>query len=169
MARRSGRRTDYLWASSGDQELAVDLSTNTGTFGTTAFQTTLPQTLTRLRGKVGVTLDAAGVEESCMLLCGVAVVSAEYFVSGSAPEIFVANDSDEVNWVWTGGLYLSAGAEGATNTNGLIRDIEIDSKAMRKMRANSSVVFVHQTPAELKTDGGGTLDITWWLHFLLGS
>jgi len=167
---RSGRRTDYEWISVGDFEDNVDLGVATGTFGSTGLTIARPLTLTRLRGRVAVTLDAGAVNENAMILCGVMILTADKFVGGGgAPELFVQAGSDEASWVWQGSLYVSAGDEAAVNENWLSQSLEIDSKAMRRMKPSETLAFVFQAPTELVRDASGTYNVTWHLHALFGS
>ena len=132
-SRTSGRRTDYQWSSGGDVENAQDIGVQAA-FGGVSLTPTDPSTLTRCRGKVGVHLDAAAVNESAMILCGLLVVPLEFFNVGTAPEIFGDNVDDEVRWLWQGALYVTSGDEVAIVNEGLIASIDIDSKAMRRMK-----------------------------------
>jgi len=168
MPRRTGRRTDYQWFNSGDLEADNDLGVGTGVFGSTAFEFGQAQTLTRLRGKVGVYLDAGAGDESAMILCGFTVIPEDMFTGGTAPEIFNAS-VDETSWVWQGALYVAAGLNATAVEDGQFDRIEIDSKAMRRVKANSVLAFVFQAPAALVNDVAGTFDLTWQVHGLVGS
>ncbi len=169
MARtRSGRRTDYQWFNLGDVEVTQDLGVATAKFGSVGFDILRPQTLTRIRGKVGVMLDAGGVGESAMILVGLTVLTNDSFITGQAPELFNAS-LDEGNWLWQGALYVASGDEGAVVADGLFDRLEIDSKAMRRMKASDTIAFVHQIPTELLSDATGTYNLTWYIHGLLGS
>ena len=88
MARqRSGRRTDYSWSNFGDVALAQALSAG-GLFGATSSAVLVPQTLMRVRGRVGVVLDTGGLNESVMVLCGLMAINTDALAGAAAPEIF---------------------------------------------------------------------------------
>ena len=171
MARgRSGRRTDYTWFNFGDVELARDLSNSDAVAGSTGFAFSETATITRLRGMVGVTLDAGGVDENAMILCGLRISSADGFSVGTAPEI-VTNTADEVRWIWQGSLYVSSGAEASVDGAfpGLVATTVIDSKAMVRIKSTEVLQFIFQNPAALVTDATGTYDLTYFVHGLSGA
>ncbi len=167
-SRSSGRRTDYSWGNFGDFESSHNLTTSTAVFGSTKFDFSTPGTIARVRGRVGVNLDAAAVDERTMVVCGLMVGATDSIVTGVAPEVFT-NGADEARWLWQGSLYLDSGAEAAVNNNGLIRDLEIDSKGMARVKPNESIGFVFQTPADLTVDQGGVIDLIYFVHVLVGS
>jgi len=168
MARgRQGRRTDYQWANTGDVLVSNDLSDNPAVFGTTGATFAAPGTITRVRGRVGVVLDATAVGESAMILCGLIVVTEDAFAGGIAPELASAGD-DEGSWIWQGALYVNSGAEAAVATDALSHTIEIDTKAMRRVKSRDVLAFVFQAPAIIVVDQGGTYDITYYYHTLFG-
>ncbi len=164
VARRSGRRTDYTWTNFGDIALGQDLGV-VAQLGPSKFLFNLTSTIVRLRGKVGVTLDTGGVDENAIILCGLFLAVDDL---NTAPEIFTGT-ADEASWIWQGALYVSSGSEAAVNTNFLSDSIEIDSKAMRKVKSNRSLFFIHEAPAALVTDQAGTYDISYYVHILGGA
>ena len=169
MARGRGRRTDYNWDNFGDVMDALDLSTTDAQFGTQGLVSGEAATITRVRGRIGVTLNAAAANEDAIILVGLTVVKTDAFIAAATPEISTtASPSDEASWLWQGAIYVSSGAEAAVITDGLIRDLEVDSKAMRKVKANDTLALVIHTPAKLVTDQGGTFDLTYFFHCLLG-
>ncbi len=168
-----GRRTsrpDFSWANFGDIEAAVDLSVATAQMGTTALEAVVPQTLTRIRGKVALTLNAAGVGESVLMVCGLLIMNKDAFAVGNtaAPEL-VLNGIDEASWIWQGTLYVDSGDEAAVNTNFLTDSIEVDSKAMRKQKPGQTLVFIWQANGQLVQDMGGVYDLTYFFHCLAQS
>ena len=165
MPRRAGRRTDYEWLNMGDVESDIDLGVGAGKFGTAGLTFLAAGTITRMRGKVGVSLNTGGAGESAMILCGLVMTQAD--VSGTAPEIFTF-DSDDDSWIWQGALYVNSGDEAAVTTDFLSDSIEIDTKAMRRFKPGQSLALVHQSPAELIVDQAGTYDLTYFVHVLIG-
>jgi len=164
---RSGRRTDYSWSNFGDSIVAADIGQQ-GDFGPAVSTVLAPQTLMRIRGKVGVVLDTGGANESAIILCGIMVGNTDLIVGGGPPELFTGQD-DEASWVWQGALYVNSGAEAAVVTDFLSDSLDVDSKAMRKMKPGQAIAFVHQSPAELAVDQGGTYDLTYFFHCLNGT
>ncbi len=165
MARR-GRRADYSWSHAGDEENGQDLGANTGVFASSALAITVPGTIVRIRGKIAAQLDAGAADERAMILVGLTVVRSDYFASGTAPELFSGAPADEGSWLWQGQLFVSSGSEGAVVNDFLVDRIEIDTKAMRKVKSGDSLVLVHQAPAGLVIDQTGTYDLMWYIHCL---
>ncbi len=168
MSRRTGRRTDYQWGSMADVETGLDLGNVSGRFATTTLILGLASTLMRIRGVIGATLDSAAVNESVLALFGIGLFNTDQVAAGSAPEINVAGN-DEFNWMWTGALYLSSGMEAAIVTDQLSASLDIDTKAMRRGKADDVVALVSHTPASVVVDQTGTWDFTYYLHVLQGS
>ncbi len=169
--RSTGRRTDYQWFSFGDIENAQDISTNTAFFAGSQVNFGIPGTVMRVRGRVGLVLDAGAVNEGGILLCALGIFSTEFVATGAAnaPEIFGDGASDEASWLWQGSLFVTSGGESAVNTNGLNASIEIDSKAMRKIKPGQTLAMVYHLPAELWIDQTGTVDIFGYVHALIGT
>ncbi len=163
---RRTSRPDYSWSNFGDVMEDQDLSSTSGILGTTAQTVLTSQTLIRTRGRVGVTLNATAVDERTMLLMGLVIMNGDAFtVGGTAPEIFTGVD-DEASWIWQGSIYLDSGNEAAVNTNQLWGTVEVDNKAMRKLKPGQVIAFVFQTPPALTTDQGGTYDLIYYFHCL---
>ncbi len=169
MARRSsGRRTDYEWGNFGDSIVALDQLAS-GTIGPIFASFSVAGTLVRIRGKVGATLNTAAVGEHVMLLLGLTVISNDAAAAGVVPEILNdVNAIDDGNWVWQGAIYLSSGDEGAVVSDMLMGSIDIDTKAMRRFKASDALVFVAQAPPLLGVDQGGTIDLSYYIHNLIG-
>ena len=169
MPRRTGRKTDYQWTNFGDIAQSNDLA-GQGVFGITGSVILAPQTLVRMRGKVGVTLDAAAVDEHAIILCGVQIVTTDNFAGGVASELFT-NVADDASWIWQGALYVSSGAESSVDGAfpGLAASVDIDSKAMRKLKVGQTLAFVHQSPTELANDQAGSYDLVYYIHCLIGT
>ncbi len=168
MARRSGRRTDYEWSHFGDVGTGKDVSTTSAAFGATGLEINIPGTLTRCRGKIGIVLDAAGVNESFICLFGLVIVSDDQFSSTVCPELFSAGQ-DEASWLWQGSLYVNSGAEAAVIPQFLSANLDVDSKAMRRVKPAHTLALAFQTPQELTVDQGGTWDLSYYIHALFGS
>ncbi len=166
MARRSGRRTDYSWSNFGDVTLGVDIGVARQQVVGLATVAS-PQTLTRIRGLIGATLDTAAVDEHGLLLLGLTIMTADAFAADAPPEIG-NNSNDEASWIWQGAIYLSSGAEAAIVPDQLSGSVAIDTKAMRKVKPLDVCVLVMHAPADLWLDQGGTIDVHSYMHTLLG-
>ncbi len=171
MARRrgfgGGRGPDYNWNHFGDVNNANDLGTSVSVLGSTSLVFSGAQTIVRIRGKVGCILDTGGVNESTMLLVGLTILNADAVASGVAPELMTpASGGDDGNWIWQGALWVNSGAEAAVVPDALSDSVEVDTKAMRRVKSNESLAFVFQTAAELTVDATGTIDITYFMHVL---
>ncbi len=167
--RRSGRRTDYIWAAFGDSIIALDQA-QAASVATTGFVFSIAGTIVRIRGTIGATLDAGAVDEQVMLLLGLTVMNGDAFTVGIAPEIFPDGaGADEASWIWQGALYLSSGAEGAVVSDQLMGSLEIDTKAMRRVKTNDVLALILQAPPLLGVDQTGTIDLSYYIHVLVGS
>ncbi len=163
MARSSGRRTDYTWATMGDVVLAIDIGA-VATVSPNVLQFLTAQTVTRIRGKVAATLDTGGAGESCILLAALGIFPTDM---ATAPEIFTTG-ADEDSWIWQGALYLSSGAEAAVVEDALSFQIDVDTKAMRRVKPLQELRMIFEVPSALATDQGGTVDATSYCHVLTG-
>ncbi len=168
MPRSSGRRTDYEWANFGDVHLAQDLGAGQAIFSSTALGFNVAGTIMRCRGRVGVILDTGGVDENAIILCGLMVGNSDLIAATTpAPELFTTG-TDEARWLWQGQLYVNSGAEAAVIPDFLSATIELDTKAMARVKPGQSLAFVYEAPAALVTDQAGTFDISYFVHSLLG-
>ena len=167
MARRQGRRTDYSWANCGD--LVADVDPGAAAVFVCGLQVVEAATVTRIRGRIGAVLDAGGLQEHVMLLAGITIVGSDAFAAGIAPELFSAAGPDEASWVWQGSLFLTSGAEPAVVPDGLSASLEIDTKAMRRVKNLEVVALVVEIPAELALDQAGVVDVIGFLHLLTGT
>ena len=167
-SRGSGRRTDYSWGNFGDIAASIDLGFGAASFGATRFVFNVAGTVMRVRGKVGVVLDTGGVNESAIILCGLIIVPGDMLTT--PPELFT-DGSDEGPWLWQGALYVSSGAEASVDGAfpGLTANVDIDSKAMRRIKPTEQLAFVHESPASITADQTGTYDLTYYVHVLVGT
>jgi len=171
--RSRGRRTDYSWKGVTDIVNAIDIGDASAYLGTFSILST-PATLMRVRGQVYVQLDPAAVDERATILCGIGVFTEDAVAAGVAPE-FTTNGGDEEfgGWLWTGALFVSSGAGTLLDTTAsgftFAAHLEIDSKAMRRLKPQDRVAFVFQAPAVGAQDQGGTLDLMVQYRCLLGT
>ena len=168
MARGRGRRTDYSWGTIADVQLAVDPGSAALFMGSTG-SFIAPGTVMRLRGRVCAGMDGGGADESIGVMVGVGVFDVDQIVAGAAPEFTTDGSNDEFNWIWVGMLWLWSGNAGAAEDgSGQFDRLEIDSKAMRKVKPNEQIAIVLEAPAPLATDQTGTVDVTAFVRILTG-
>ncbi len=166
----SGRRTDYEWFAVGDVLNAIDPGAAAQFLGT--FSTlTIAATLMRVRGRAYGQIDPGAAAEQHTILLGIGIFTTDAVAAGVAPEFQVDGGTVEYNWLWTGALFVSGlnqTSEGLASSAASDR-IEIDSKAMRKLKPNEVVAMVVEAPAALAVDQGGTSDLMVRYRVLIGS
>ena len=119
-------------------------------------------TIVRIRGSIMITTILAGVAGArANIFCGIKLVTASAFSSGTHQQPFTDAGSD---WIWwtTAAMHLVGGTVATPSVDGgtLFKRIEIDSKAMRKVPINSLLAIVVENLALVSTMtiefGGGT-------------
>ena len=166
MARRGGRKTDYQWGAFQGTILALDNAVGADGLGSTGFIFSQALTVTRIRGSVGVTLNPGGVGEAVMIRCGIIKVSENAFAAGSTAISNTFDDPGE-DWIWMGHLYVSSGSEAAiVAASQLVDRVEIDTKAMRKVKPGETFAFTASVVASV--DNGGDCDLLFSNRVLLG-
>ena len=166
---RAGRRADYEWTNFGDSEVSLDLSVASGVFGTSGGVVQRPGTIVRIRGKIAAQLDTTSADERALVLLGLMVVSPDGFATGAAPEIFTGG-ADDGRFLWQGALFLSSLAEAAVvEGDNLFASVDVDTKAMARVKANETVALIIHTPAQTTVDQGGVFDLLYFMHVLVAS
>ena len=151
-----GRRADYDWQAQAGSITALDLTAGASSIiAMIAFLQA--STMVRIRGEAFVQLNAAAANERTIIALGLLVTTDEAVAAGggSIPEPF---DDAESPWVWHSFASVSSGAEAAVVSDGLFARVPIDSKAMRRVKQNETLVFVAEI-ANTPADQGGTVDI----------
>ncbi len=151
-------RKSYEWNTMGDVLNAVAIPAKN--LGVNSLQAGVPQTIVRLRGTVGATLDAGGVDESLIVRFGIRIVSSDAAAIGATAIPGPGSDRSE-DWMWTGQLYLTSGDEAAIVTDMLSGSLVIDGKAMRKFQTGEVLVFMQEVLAAEYTDQGGALNTVY--------
>jgi len=166
--RSSGRKTDYGWIGACSSVVGVDLPVNTGSLGSSGINLTAPSTLTRTRGKLLIQLDAGANDERVVIAVGLIVVQSSAFVSGLAAVPKPHTDA-EADWFWHQYVILSSLAESAVTGDStfLAERVEIDSKAMRKIKPNESIIGVAEVCSVV--DQTGLWDWMFGIRCLFGS
>ena len=168
MAHSRGRKTDYSWQGFAGQMQDMDLAlanAAVGVGGSSRLDIGVPLTLTRIHGVLQVVLNATAVDERCIVAFGLIVVSVNAISAGvaSLPHPFT---NAEAPWILHAYMAVDSGNEGAVNTNSLTATVVLDSKAMRRVKPDSSLVAVAEI-AQVQ-DQGGTLDLQYGFRVLAG-
>ena len=166
MPRRAGRKTDYEWNTITGVITALDI--NAEALGSGTLVIAIPGTHARVRGRVFAQLDATAVDERATVVVGLRYATDDAVAAGVSALGNPFDDPDN-DWLWTGHLFVSSGAEGAVVNEFLGDRIEIESKAMRRVKPGSTLAFVAVTPSAGAVDQGGTVDILFSYRALLGT
>ncbi len=165
MANRSrGRRTDYEWTGACGDADAIDLAVNVTTAPLVFVDFNAPFTIMRIRGIIQVQLNAAAVNERALIAFGIGIVTTDARAAGTVPD---PAQEPEFPWMWYGYAAVSSLNEAAIQPDALSAILEVDTKAMRKVKPGQSVMLVGQVCSS--QDQGGSFDVQAGLRFLLGS
>ena len=157
-------RVAYEWTAVGDAHATQTIPGKL--IGVTSYLAALPQTVVRIRGTVGATLDAATVDEFLIVRFGIVKTTSDAFIAGVASLPGPGSDRDQ-DWIWTGQLFLTSGGQAAMNENLLSAQLVLDTKAQRKMRSNEVLVFMAEVLVAEYVDTGGTLDFVYAFDVLV--
>ena len=160
-------RRPTFWEGAG---LNLTVTTGASVSATVVSEAQLEQvpnpTLVRIRGSLLVLVTAAAATpSSCVAFLGIKVVQAAALAAGAPAVPFTDIGSD---WVWwqAVGMNLAGGTVAAPNSDGstIVHRVEIDSKAMRKIKGNEVLVFVAQNVVATSTQ---TFDVDGGMRVLL--
>jgi len=123
-------------------------------------------TLVRIRGSILVVMTAsAATPGACLATFGIKVIQGAAFAA-AAPALPLTDVGSD--WVWwtTVPMSLTGGSVAAPNSDGrtIVHRVDIDSKAMRKVKGNELLVFVAENTAVLSTQ---TFDVDGAVRVLL--
>ena len=158
---RGSRKTDFEWVGdTGVSASNIEVQTAVLSVGTG-----IPATLHRLRGNVLVNMDVGAADQSMVVGLGVALVSTDAFTVGgtSLPSPI---DDDEFPWIWHQFVPLRSITGTQVDEPSQSRYIEVDSKAMRKVKPAQTLVLVSDS---VLLSGSPTYDVTAGIRFLFGS
>ena len=146
MARRAfhARTIDYKqWTSL--LSLVRDEST-TSTFQGAAINFLEPATILRMRGFVSAAFDETmQVGDEFMVTFGLGIISSDAFAAGAASIPDPASEP-EYPWLWWGAMFLQANVAAAQEVWGqTAMRLEVDSKAMRRVKPRESLTWIVQT------------------------
>ncbi len=148
MARRrsnSGRVLDTkFWSQMNANSQSVSTNTTVLSGGTISFAEAF--TILRCRGYVQASMDATKqVDDHIRVIFGLGIVSTDAATLGATA---MPDPGDEANfpWLWWGSLrlrsYVAAGAEAWGMT---AQRLEVDTKAMRRVKPGQSLVWIAET------------------------
>ena len=163
--RRTGRRVDYVWEGIGAGGATASVTTTAILQEIVAIADA--RTLYRVRGELLAFLTTSGAANSVkMLAVGLIVVSTEALAAGVAS---ISSPLSDLNapWLWHGFMIcgrttVTEGEDSFMTSNRLT----VDSKSMRRLKPNQSIVFVAQ-PQNLA--GTETIQISMGFRVLTGS
>ena len=139
MARRrsfGGRKTDYTWQGNAG---VIALATNASGL-VTINSPESSSTITRSRGQVLASLDGGVDTSAAVVAMGLIVVTEEQLAVGVTAIPDPASDLD-AEWIWYGFGCLGQEGSDLAQVGHSVR-LEIDSKAMRRIKQTQHVVFV---------------------------
>jgi len=158
---RSGRPVDYTWGGSTFQFVTVNA---TQQFAAILVSGT-SSTMFRARGELTANMDVAAADDGMVLGCGLIVLDDAVVAAGATAMPSPATDLN-ANWWWHSFIGLRALA---TSNEGLAGGasgrILIDTKAMRKVKQNESIVLVVDA---VLTSGSPSCDVTGGVRVLFG-
>jgi len=143
MARR-GKTIDYKeWRSITGLSGAISTDTTTGG-GALGF--TAPGTILRARGRVMAFFDESQqVGDIITLTWGLGIVSTDAVAAGAASMPDPA-DEPEYPWLWWGDMDLASNLAAGVNAWGIsAQQLEVDTKAMRRIKPGQSLVWIVQS------------------------
>ena len=160
MARGRGRRTDYTWSGFTAGIITTTGQTSFASTGVLAFTGTLMRT----RGNLVTGIDGSVSDDKVIVGMGIIKATEEQLAVGVTALPSPVLDLD-AEWLWHsfGCLQAQGTDQGAPGTT---QRFEIDSKAMRRMKANEGLALVVFNEA---IAGSAAIDTTVGLRFLLGS
>ena len=136
-ARRTGRRTDYDW----EGATIAQTSLNAGVVAEFAlFAADSAETLMRMRGQVTALLDQTGAAAADAAIVGFGLIVAP---TGATVAVSPVTEPG-ANWLWHTFIVLAAEFAVASGNNELVSQarVDIDNKAMRKLREDETVFLV---------------------------
>ncbi len=142
MARpHQGRTIDFKsWDAlpSVNQQLTAD-----GTTAIAALAFAIPATILRCRGDVMYSLDESQqVNDKVKLGLGLGIVSSDAFTAATLPD---PSGEAEYPWLWWREIQLASDlAVGINNLGKSVERVEIDTKAMRKVKPGQSLILATQ-------------------------
>ena len=160
--RGGGRRTDYEWQ--GSCGSLQNLAESNLTIAIVSFEQSF--TLMRSRGSWLAVIDGPTDQDLKCVGAGLIIVFDEAFAAGVAA---VLSPTDDLNAPWLWHDFITLNAKSATQEaaigSGVYRGV-IDSKAMRKVHSNETLIFVVDG---INLAGTPFVDVSAAVRILVGS
>ena len=163
-ASRSGAVHNKEWTVVCTNDTALDIAIGT-VVAFVMFTADEAETVLRTRGFVFGELNAGGVNERVTVAVGLAIVSARSAAVGITAIPRPATEGS-YPWLWHGWLEVSSAREAAIVNNFLHNRIEIDSKAMRKVKEDEVMLLAFEVCES--TDQTGDMTVGGGLRVLTG-
>ena len=139
MARQSGRRADYNWT--GHAGFSVGFTT-TQVIATGSILFIAAGTVVRIRGHASVGMDVGAADNAGAVALGLIIVKNNALVAGATAVPSPVNEID-AEWLWHGWFSLNSITGTQSDDEGGQRVLrEIDTKAMRKFKADDALIMV---------------------------
>ncbi len=156
--RRAGPQRQFVWSEIVISAFSIALGTAKVAGTGLGVSTGGGITLMRTRGRASVHFDPTSAGDVVQYGIGLGVFTSDAFAAGSASLPGPLTDID-YDWIWhTVGMMgpsFTATEDGTNILHNLW--IELDSKAMRKLKPNQTVGFMLEGSIK---NGGGTLDLS---------
>ena len=108
----------------------------------------IPATILRVRGAVQAAMDSTmQIADEMEITWGLGIISSDAFAAGAGS---VPDPAGEIEypWLWWGTMFLrSEIAAGLNNWGTSAQRLEVDTKAMRKVKPGQSLAWILQTSA----------------------
>ena len=163
MARRVATRApqrQFVWSDILTRLMANTFITKTiSGVSAIGLQTAGGLTLIRSRGMFNVHFDPTSTADTVHVGLGLMLITNDAFAIGSTAAPGPISDAD-YDWIWYHVLQMGPAWTATESGNDLQQNtgyMEIDSKAMRKMKPNQTLCFAAEG---LVINGGGTIDVT---------
>ena len=153
---RQGPQRSFIWSDILVDSFVVGLG-SAKVAGTATGLIVSGVTLIRTRGHLNVHFDPASIGDVIQVAVGLGIYSSDAFAVGSTALPGPITDAD-YDWIWHNVMTMGP-AFSATETGVDILSnkwVEVDSKAMRKLKPNQTVGWMLEA---LVLSGGGTVDI----------
>ena len=106
------------------------------------FASDAPLTILRCRGELLVSMDGPALQDEVAITVGLGVISFDAFVAGAAA-VPDPGEEPDFSWLYWKAMTFFAEATQVHDTTRSMR-VEIDTKAMRKMKSRESLVWIAQ-------------------------
>jgi len=148
------------------QIVGMDIAEGVVGVGDGALAVALPFTILRTRGRVMLELNTAGAGERVVCAVGITVAGDRAVAAGVA-SLPGPQSQGEAPWLWHDYLTVSSGSEAAVISEFLVDRVTLDSKAMRKVRDDQTLVLMAEISES--ADMGGTVNLMYACRILTGA